>query len=333
MTYQQIMQDLKNKIYKPIYFLMGDETYFIDKITNYISDNVLPEAEKSFNQSVLYGKDTDIPTIINTARRFPMMANHQVVIVKEAQNIKKIEDLAIYVESPLNSTVLVINYKYKTIDKRKKLYKSLDSKGVVFESKKLYDDKIPAWIEVYLKSKGHKIQPAAAMMMAEFLGNDLGKISNELDKLTILVPQTEVISPEIIEKNIGISKEFNTFELQKALAHRNVLKANRIIQYFSQNPKDNPVIQVIGTLFGYFVKVMKYHQLTNKTERNVQAELGLYSSFFVREYVTAAKSFPPAKLEQIISILRESDARAKGVGSVSMDEGDILKEMVYKILH
>ena len=333
MTYQQIMQDLQNKIYKPVYFLMGDETYFIDKITNYISANVLTDAEKSFNQSVLYGKDTDVPNVINAARRFPMMSNHQVVIVKEAQNLKKIDDLAYYLENPLNSTLLVINYKYGTIDKRKKLYKLLEKKAVVFESKKLYDDKIPAWIEAYLKHKKYAIQPAAAMMMAEFIGNDLGKISNELEKLTILVSPDVTITPDIIEKNIGISKEFNTFELQKALAQKDVLKANRIIQYFSQNPKDNPLIQIISTLYGYFIKVLKYHQLTNKTERNVQVELGLYSSFFVKEYVQAAKAYPPAKVEEIISILRESDARSKGVGSISMDEDDILKEMVYKILH
>lgn len=333
MTYQQIVQDLKNKIYKPIYFLMGDETYFIDKITNIISTTVLSEAEKSFNQTVLYGKDTDVPTVINTARRFPMMANHQVVIIKEAQSLKKIEDMAVYVENPLNSTILVLNYRYKSLDKRKKLYKALEKKGIIFDSKKLYDDKIPAWIEVYLKSKNYKIQPQASMMMAEYIGNDLTRIANELEKLTILVPQDVTITPSIIEKNIGISKEFNTFELQKALATKDILKANRIIQYFSQNPKDNPVIQVINTLYSYFIKVMKYHQLKNRNERNVQSELGLYSSFFVKEYVQAARSYPPAKLEQIIEILRDSDAKSKGVGSVSMDEADILKEMVYKILH
>lgn len=333
MTYQEIMRDLKNKIYKPVYFLMGEETYFIDKITNFIADNVLSDAEKSFNQAVVYGKDSDMHDIINLARRFPMMSNHQVVIVKEAQNLRKIDDLAIYAENPLKSTLLVVNYKYKTLDKRKKIYKTLQKHGVLFESGKIYEDRIPAWIEKYLNSKKYRILPAAAMMIAEFLGTDLSKISNELEKLMLLIPNSEDITPAIVEKNIGVSKEYNTFELQKAISERNILKANKIVYYFGKNPKAHPIIQTINILYLFFSKLLKYHYLPNKNERNVQAELGLYSSFFVKEYIKGARIYNVTKVENILSLLREFDAKSKGVGNISAKDDDLLKELVYKIMH
>lgn len=333
MDFNQILTDLKSKNYKPIYFLMGEETYFIDEITNYIAANVLTETEKVFNQVVLYGKDIDAITIIDAARRFPMMASHQVVIVKEAQNIRNIEELLHYTDKPLKSTILVINYKYKTLDKRKKLYTSVDKNGVVFNAEKLYENKIPDWIVKYLSPLGYSITPDAGALLTEFLGNDLGKIVNELSKMIItLPPNSKKITTDLIEKNIGISKEFNTFELQKALVARDVLKANRIIDYFEKNPKDNPFILTISSLFGFFQKIFTYHFLKDKSKGSVAGALKI-NPYFVTEYEVAAKRYSPAKLVEIISLLREFDLKSKGVGNASATDGDLLKELVYKIIH
>ena len=268
MTFEEILKQLKEKVYRPVYFLMGEEPYFIDRITEYIAENVLTEEEKTFNQIILYGKDTDIPNIINTARRFPMMASHQVVIVREAQNLDKIEELIHYVEKPLASTLLVMNYKYKKLDKRKKLFKALEKDSILFESKRLYDDKIPSWINNHLKSRGKDIEPKAAVILTEYLGSDLGKIANELEKLIIVLPSDQpTITAADIERNIGISKDFNNFELNNALAQRNVLKANRIVQYFGANQKNHPLTLTIPTIYGFFSKVLRYHFLSDKSSR------------------------------------------------------------------
>ncbi len=332
MTFEEIIGNLQKKIYHPIYFLMGEETYFIDKISDYIADNVLTEAEKGFNQTVLYGKDLEPSTIIGNARRFPMMANHQVIIVREAQNIKKIEDLEPYVKNPLNSTILVINYKYKTLDKRKTFPKLIDQKGVLFESKKIYDNQLPAWITTYLKNQRYTISPQAAAMIAEYLGTDLGKVVNELDKLIISLPAGTQITPDHIEKNIGISKEFNVFELQNALGDRDLLRANRIINYFGANPSSNPVTVVVSALFSYFSKLLNYHFLEDKSQNNVASVLQVHP-FFVKNYVAAAKNYNIKKLVEIVSILREYDMKSKGWGNVSASQADLQKEMIYRILH
>jgi DNA polymerase-3 subunit delta len=334
MNFEQIISDLKNKIYKPIYFLSGDEPYFIDLITKYINDNVLTDAEKSFNQSVLYGKETEMHTVINTAKRYPMMANYQVVIVKEAQNIKNIEDLIHYANTPLKSTVLVINYKYKTLDKRKKLYKALNENCVLFESKKLYDNEVPGWINGYLKNKNRTIDPSAGMLLTEYLGNDLSKIANELDKLIITLPDGEFnITSSHIERNIGISKDYNNFELHKALTQKNVLKANRIVNYFGHNPKDNPFTVTISSLYHFYSKVLSYHFIKDKRDkRNVAATLKV-NPYFVGDYEKAAKNYNPKKTVEIISLLREYDLKSKGFNNVSTTHGELLKELVYRILH
>ncbi|MFC2103975.1 DNA polymerase III subunit delta [Bacteroidota bacterium] len=334
MNFEQIISDLKNKIYKPIYFLSGDEPYFIDLITKYISDNILTDAEKSFNQTVLYGKETEIHTVINTAKRFPMMANHQVVIVKEAQNIKNIDDLIHYSENPLKSTLLVINYKYKTLDKRKKLYKSINEKGILFESKKLYDNEVPGWINGYLMNKNRSIDLNAGMLLTEYLGNDLSKVANELDKLIITLPDGETnITTSHIERNIGISKDYNNFELHKALTQKNVLKANRILNYFSHNPKNNPFTLTISTLYHFYSKVLTYHFIkVKKDRRNVAATLKV-NPYFVGDYEKASKNYNPKKTVEIISLLREYDLKSKGYNNVSTSHGELLKELVYKILH
>jgi DNA polymerase-3 subunit delta len=333
MTFEEIFKQLNEKIYRPIYFLMGEEPYFIDRITEHIAEHMLTEEEKTFNQMILYGKDTDITTVINTARRFPMMASHQVVIVREAQNLERIEDLIHYVENPLESTLLVINYKYKKLDKRKKLFKALEKNSILFDSKRLYDEKIPPWINSYLRSRGKKIEPKAAVILTEYLGNDLGKIANELDKLIIVLKaEQDIITSADIERNIGISKDYNNFELNNALAQRNVLKANRIVQYFGSNQKNHPIILTITSIYQFFSKVLKYHFLTDKSSRNVASALGI-QPFFIREYEMAARNYNTAKTVRVISLLREYDLKSKGFGNVSAVPGELLKELIYKIIH
>jgi DNA polymerase III subunit delta len=332
-TYEEIIFDLKNRIFKPVYFLAGEEPYYIDLITSYIEDKVLPEAEKAFNQIIMYGDDTNIPSIIDTARRFPMMANHQVVIIKEAQTLKKIDDLLIYLEKPLLSTILVFSYKYKTLDKRTKFYKTLESHGVYFESVRIRDYLIPAWIERYLMTKGIKTDPNASAMLTEYLGTDLHKIVNELDKLLITLPEGKpVITTSLIEKNIGISKDYNNFELQKAIGEKNILKANMIIHYFANNPKDNPITLSIASLFGYFSKLLTYHYITDKSKNNVAAVLKV-NPYFVKDYEVAASKYNVSKTVQIISLLRTYDMKSKGFGDAGTDPGDLMKELVYRILH
>ena len=332
MQFDEILADLHKKKYYPIYFLEGEEPYYIDQITDYIARHVLTDAEKGFNQAVLYGKDTDVNTIITYARRFPMMSSHQVLIVKEAQNIKKIEDLEPYVKAPLASTILVINYKYKNIDKRKSFAKMLTRNAVYFDSKALRDYQIPGWIVSYLKNRGYSIGQQAAALLSEYLGTSLSKVSNELDKLIISLPAGSNISPEIIEKNIGISKEYNVFELQKALGSKDVMKVMRIISYFGDNPSKNPVTPTIISLFNYFSKLLKYHFTENKSESNLATALQI-SPYFVKEYATASKNYSIRKLVEIVEILREYDMKAKGWSNVSASPADLQREMIYRILH
>jgi DNA polymerase III subunit delta len=332
-TYEEIISDLRKRIFKPVYFLAGEEPYYIDLITEYIEDKVLPESEKSFNQIILYADDTNIPSIIDIARRFPMMASHQVVIIKEAQNMKKLEDLVFYLEKPLVSTILVFSYKYKSLDKRTKLFKTLESHGVYFESPRLRDYQIPAWIDMYLMKKGIKTDPSASAMLTEYLGTDLHKIANELDKLIITLPEGKpVITTALIEKNIGISKDYNNFELQKAVGEKNILKANMIIRYFANNPKDNPITLSISSLFGFYSKLLQYHYLTDKSKNNVAAALKV-NPFFVKDYESAAMKYNVSKTVQIISLLRTFDLKSKGYGDPGTEPGDLLKELIFRILH
>ena len=332
-TYEEIISDLKKRIFKPVYFLAGEEPYYIDLITEYIQEKVLPEDEKAFNQIILYGEDTNIASIIDTARRFPMMSSHQVLIIKEAQALKKLEELIIYLEKPLLSTILVFSYKYKTIDKRTKLHKILESHGVYFESPRIRDYLIPAWIERYLMNKGIKADPSASAMLTEYLGADLHKIVNELDKLIITLPPGEPeITTTLIEKNIGISKDYNIFELQKAIGERNILKANMIIHYFADNPKDNPITFSIASLFGFFSKLLTFHYLTDKSKNNVASVLKI-NPYFVKEYENSASKYNVAKTVQIISLLRTYDMKSKGYGDPGTEPGDLLKELVFRILH
>jgi DNA polymerase III subunit delta len=327
-----ILADLKNKKYRPFYFLSGEETYYIDLISDYIEDNVLDESEKAFNLSVLYGKETDYLTIASEAKRYPMMGEHQVVIVKEAQNIKDLDKLEPYIENPQPSTILVICYKYKTIDKRTKFSKAIASKGVYLESKKLYDSQVPDWINSFMKNKPCSISPKSALLLTEFLGNDLSKIANELDKLMLNVPPNTEISPAQIEKFIGISKDYNNFELINAIGTKNVLKCNQIINYFANNPKNNPPILTISTLFGFFTKLLNLHYSPDKSERALAPLLGI-SPFFVKDHLAAARNYDIRKTVEVISHLRVYDLKSKGVDAGNMNEEALLKELIYKILH
>ena len=333
MTYENIITDLKQRKFSPIYFLCGDEAYYIDKISDYIEKNILQETERDFNLSILYGKDVDAAAVSNAAKRFPMMSEFQVVVVREAQNIKNFDDLVFYASKPLKSTILVLNYKYRKLDKRKKVFKEFEKNGTVFESKKLYEDKIPGWITGYLKEKGYGIQPSASMLLTEFLGNDLQKIVMELEKLIITLPADQkMINPVHIEENIGISKEFNNIELQKALVQKNALKIFRIVDYFDHNQKNNPIALTITSLYFFFNKVLLLSLLNDKSKQNITEKLQI-NPYFVSDYQQAAKIFPPVKTVAIISWLREYDMKSKGVNNVSASPGDLLKELVYKILN
>lgn len=336
MTSDQIIENLKNKVYHPIYFLQGEEPYYIDEITDFIAKNVLDENEKEFNQTVLYGKETNVNSILECAKRFPMMANYQVVIVKEAQQIKdkdlESEIFLKYVENPMKSTILVMCYKYKKLDGRKSLGKLIAKKGVLFESKKLYDNQIPEWIANFLKKKNYRIGVKATMLLTEYLGNDLSKIVNELEKLMLNIKSGNEISTSHIEQYIGISKDFNVFELQNALGTKNILKANQIIRYFAKNPKDHPMPVTLFNLYSFFSKVLMYHYILDKSNKNAAAVLKVHP-FFLKDYQFASKNFSPKKTEQIISVLRDYDKKSKGVNNISADEGELLKELVYKILH
>ncbi len=331
--HEQILQSLKQKKYAPIYFLMGEEPYYIDLISDYIQYEILDESQREFDLSVLYGKDVDIVTVINAAKRFPMMSPYQILIVKEAQHIKDLDKLQFYIQHYAPATILVICYKYGTVDGRKKWVNELKKTGVLFESKKLRDYEMSAWIAKYAKSKDLQIEEKAMVMLTDFLGTDLSKVANELDKLAITKPAgSNRITPEIIEKNIGISKDFNVFELQDALIKKDVLKANRIINYFADNKKANPIQMVIAQLFGFFSNLMIFHYLPQKTAEAAAAEFKIHP-FIARNYLTAAKSFNAWKTMNIITSIRETDARSKGIDNVSADEGDLLKELVFKILH
>ena len=329
----KIINDIKAGNIKPIYFLMGEEPYYIDKLSEYIEHNILQEHERDFNQTVLYGRDVSIEEVVSNAKRYPMMADRQVVIVKEAQDlIKTIDKLESYAENPQPTTVLVICYKYKTLDKRKKITKILAQKGVVYESKKLYDNQVGEWLKRVLAGKKLNIEPKAVAMLVDFLGNDLSKIANELDKLAIILPQGSTITPAIIEQNIGFSKDFNNFELLNALGSKNQLKAYKIVQYFADNPKDNPMIVTIGTVFGFFIKVLKYHGLKDKNPKTVTQILGI-SPFFLKDYDIALRNYPMKKVSQIVTSLRDIDVKSKGVGANALPQSDLLKEMLIKIFN
>lgn len=333
-TYEEIVRNLKNRVYSPVYFLMGEEDYYIDRISDHIMDTVLSEVEKEFNLTVLYGADTDMAGVINAAKRYPMMSEHQVIVVKEAQGLKGMEDLVYYLQKPLLSTILVFCYKHGTLDRRKKITAEIEKAGVLFESKKLKDTQLPGFISSFLKRKKVEIEPKASEMIAEFVGTDLNRLAGELEKLIITLPPGATrITPEQIERNIGISKDYNNFELRSALIEKDVLKANRIVKYFNDNPKNNPLQLTLAVLFNFFSNLMLAYYAPEKTEQGIAAQLGLRSPWQSREYMAAMRRYKGIKVMQIIEAIRTCDAKSKGIDNSSMSDGDLLKELVYVILH
>ena len=335
---ESVLQEIKAGRLAPIYFLQGDEPYYIDQITDYIEKNVLNESEKGFNQMVLYGKDAAVATVLNQARRFPMMSERQVVIVKEAQDIpdlgreegKKL--LESYVKNPQPSTILVFCHKYKTLDGRSSLAKTIDKHAVLVNTKKLYDNQLPDWIEQYVKGTGNAIEPKASFMLSEYIGNDLARLANEVQKLLLNFTEKVTINPGMVQKYVGISKEYNTFELQKALALKDVVKANQIIQYFDGNPKNNPVILVIAFLFSYYSKLLLLHHQQAYQEAAVAKVLGLHP-FVAKEYLPALRNYSPDKVIANIGWIQQADLQSKGIAGAGMSDGQILKELVYRLMH
>ncbi len=332
MTFNQIIADIKRKVYYPIYLLHGEEEYFIDKVSDLIEQTVLDESEKEFNQTILYGKEVDSQTIVAEAKRYPMMANHNVVIVKEAQNIKSFDALDVYAKQPLDSTILVVCYKYKKFDGRKAFAKIAGKIGVAFESKPIYDNEVEGWIDGYVKSKGYTINPPAKRLIAESIGTNLSRLSNELNKVMIAEEQGATINESVVQRNIGISKDYNVFELNKAIGNRDVLKCNKIINYFISNPKASPFVLLSAMLYRNFTQLIKYHYLENKSERAVASALKI-NPFFVKDTVQAANNYSIRQLVKAIDCLHDADLKTKGVGASGMSEGEILREMIFKILH
>ena len=333
-TCDDILKELRAKQYRPVYYLMGEEPYYIDLIADYITDNILTETEKEFNLTVVYGADVDMATVINAAKRYPMMSEHQVVVVKEAQNIRNMEELSYYLQKPLLSTILVICHKHGVLDRRKKLAAEIEKTGVLFESKKVKDAQLPAFITSYMKRKGIDVEPKATAMLADFVGADLSRLTGELEKLIITLPKGHTrVTPEQIEKNIGISKDYNNFELRSALVEKDVLKANKIIKYFEENPKTNPIQMTLSLLFGFFSNLMLAYYAPEKSEQGIANMLGLRTPWQAKDYLAAMSRYNGVKTMQIIGEIRYADAKSKGVGNPSLSDGDILRELVFKILH
>ncbi len=334
-TFEEICRDIVACKFQPVYILMGEEPFFIDRITDLLIGNVLSDAERDFNQVIMYGADTDAGAIINAARRFPMMAERQLVVVREAQLVRDIDLLTAYVKNPLQSTILVVNYKYKNLDRRKSLAAAAEKIGVLFESKKIPDYKMPGFITSLMQQRSISVDPKAAQMLSDFLGNDLSRLSKELDKLALILPEKapKRVTSELVEQNIGISKEYNNFELIKAIAVKDILKANRIAQYFEKNPKNNPIQMTLPIIFNYFSNLMICHYAKDKSETGLMVELGLRGTFQVKDYISGLRNYSAMKVFNLISEIRTTDARSKGVENTSTADADLLKELLYKILH
>lgn len=333
-TYESLMSELKSGVYQPVYYLMGEEGYFTDRITDYIIDNALTEDEKDFNLTVFYGLESDIDTIVTAAKRFPMMAERQVVVVKEAQLLKNIDNLQFYLQNPQPTTVLVFAHKNGSIDRRKKVGAEIERKAVTLESKKMRDDQLPAFITSCLREKGLTADNKSVLMMRESIGADLSRIAGEIDKLSIALPHgTTGITPELVEEHIGISKEYNNFELQNAIVNKDVYKANKIINYFAQNPKKNPIQMTLALLFNFFSNVMMGYYAPEKSERGVAAFLGLKNSWGVNDYLKAMRNYKPMHVMEILHLIRLADAQSKGAEGAQIPDGEIMRELLYKILH
>lgn len=334
-THREIVDAIRKKDYAPIYLLMGDESYYIDRISDYIADNVLTKDEQDFNQQIIYcTRETNVGDIINSSRRYPMMAEHQVVIVKEAQNLLKFDELAVYAQKPQKTTILVICYKNGSVDRRKKVLTAIEKVGVVFESKKLKEGMLPQFIVDYLRRKQVGIEDAATQVLAESVGSDLNRLAGELDKLVLALPAgTNRVTTDLVEKNIGISKEFNMWELRSAIVNRDVLKANRIIYHFEQNPKANSPVATVASLFSFFAQLMQAFYSPDRSEQGLMQQLDLRNSWQVREYNTAMRNYTAMKTMLIIGKLRETDSKLKGIKRGNLTDADLMHELIYYILH
>lgn len=333
-AYKEIVKNIKSRNFSPVYLLMGDESFYIDKVTECLASTVLPEEEQAFNQITMYcTRETDFRDIINAARRYPMMAEYQVLIVKELQNLQKIDELLTYIQNPCSTTILVLSYKNGVVDKRKKIVPAIAKVGVVFESMKLKDSALPAFITSYLQERGIAIENKAVMMLVENIGTDLSRMAGELDKLMVTLPKDiKTVTPEQIEQNIGISREFNQWELKSAIINKNVYKANQIISYFCANPKANPSVMTVAMLFNLFAQLMQAHYAPIKTADGIAQHLEM-QSWLVRDIIVAMRNYSAMKTMQIIAHLRETDVRLKGVDRGNLSEEDVMKELVYFILH
>ncbi len=331
-TYDALVKDLKGRRFAPTYLLHGDEPYFIDRIAERF-EQVLDESERAFNLTVLYGKDIDFKDVVDAARRYPMMAERQVVIIREAQSMKQLANLESYIKQPTDTTLLVLAHKHGKIDGRTKFAKALVEHAVVFESKRLYDNEIPAWVTQYVASKKMTIGQRETVLIAEYLGNDLHKIVNELDKLTINLKEGHTITTDDVQRYIGISKEYNVFELQNALALRDQKKSYQIVQHFCNNLRTNPLVVVIAALSNHFNRIYQMHFLTNANERDMMRALGLSSAYFLKDYRRAQQAFTKVQTERVLHLLRNYDLKSKGVGRApGCSDENLLKEMVYHIL-
>lgn len=332
MEFNQLIRDIRNKIYHPIYLLTGDEEFFIDEISDLIEESVLEESEKEFNQTVIYGIDSDVLTIESMAKRYPMMAAYNVIIVKEAQSLKKIEELVNYAKNPSPTTILVLNHKHKSIDGRSQFSKIVKEKHILFKSKKLYDNEVTAWIEQYVKAQGYNISPKAVAMFKESVGDQLSRVSNELDKVMLNLPSGAVIDDKVVEANVGLSKDYNVFELTNAIGRRDILKANQIAFHFGKNEKNYPLQLVLPTIYRFFSHILLYHANKGKQDRELASLIGI-NFYFLKDYKLAANNYSIKKVAKIIASLRNADNYSKGIGAAKLSNHEILQELLYDILH
>ena len=335
-TYDSIMSELQARQFRPLYYLMGDESYYIDTIRNWIAENVLQPEERDFNQTVLFGSDVNAAQIVDAAKRYPMMAEHQVLIVKEAQNIKQTEPLEKYFKAPMPSTILVMCHKNGKVDGRKQGYvKAIQNAGILFESKKLNEKELPSFIDKYLKARGASADPKSTMLIAESIGADLSRLTSELDKVLLSLPaDNKQVTPQVVEDQIGVSKDFNGFELRDALVNRNVFKANQIIKYFDENPKAGSIYSFLPLLFSYFQNLMIAYYCPQRNNPDALAQwLEMRNAWFVRDYVTGMRNYSGMKVMQIISKIREIDAKSKGLDNPNTPAGELMKELIFFILH
>ena len=347
MSFEATLKDLKNKIYRPVYLLQGDEPYYIDLISDYMENELLPESEKDFNLMVVYGNEVTTQQLVDSAGQYPMFGNYKVIIVKEAQQLRfteremKVDGKAVtvpdpivtYLENPQPTTILCFCYKYKNVDKRKKVGKAFHKHALVLTSKGLYENQVADWMRSRVEEKGMKIEPKATALLIEYVGTDLSKLNNELEKLRLGMNEGDLINAKVIEEKVGISKDYNVFEFQKALGSKDREKAYRIVNYFEANPAAQHIVLITSILQGYFTKILKLHQYKNTPYKELASKVGV-NGYFLKDYTEAANNYPPEKLESVIALLKEVDLRSKGVSNApSIDSGQLLREMTYRLLN